>query len=534
MTKITLNNVASLQNTTTAQTTINNNSAVVQAAMENTLSRDGTSPNTMLANLDMNANRVLNLPAPGSSTEPLRVIDAANLVGGGSITVTGLPGGGTTGQVLTKNTNTTGDVGWQTKGRTKLIADTTFYVSTTGSDITGDGSIGNPWLTGQNAFLQIISTYDGGGHNVTLQLVGSPFNVPANQSFIFSNQEMVGIQQFSIVGNPASPSSFVVDGSLTTVSAVNLSPAAIGNRIVIDGIKFQNWSTNVISLQSACFVDVNNAVFQSNGTVFDVESQGTLSGRNGTWTFTGTNVQMCYVGSGGILDTNKAPIVFSGGAAFTFAVLNVDQNSFIHFYKNVTGTCTGPRVFINHGGSIVGEVAGGGSSIALSALPGSTNGTNNGGWYNNELGGNTATFASTLAAPTATITGAVTAASLAVSSQNGVGYGPGGAGTGGTVTQITSKSTGVTINKVSGLITMANSSLAAGAAVAFLVSNSSVATTDVVVLNIDSGSASPGTYNYGVNGVFPGAFNIYLQNISAGPLSEAVAFNFAVIKGVIT
>lgn len=43
--------------------------------MENTLSRDGTSPNTMGANLDMNSNRILNLPAAASGTEPLRYMD---------------------------------------------------------------------------------------------------------------------------------------------------------------------------------------------------------------------------------------------------------------------------------------------------------------------------------------------------------------------------------------------------------------------------------------------------------------------------
>jgi hypothetical protein len=42
-------------------TTYNANNALIEAALENTLSRDGTGPNQMLVNLDMNSNRVVNM-----------------------------------------------------------------------------------------------------------------------------------------------------------------------------------------------------------------------------------------------------------------------------------------------------------------------------------------------------------------------------------------------------------------------------------------------------------------------------------------
>lgn len=75
MSKITLNNVTNLLDSTTAQTTINNNSATIQTAFDNTLSRDGTSPNQMSANIDMSSNRILNLPAAVSGLEPVRLQD---------------------------------------------------------------------------------------------------------------------------------------------------------------------------------------------------------------------------------------------------------------------------------------------------------------------------------------------------------------------------------------------------------------------------------------------------------------------------
>lgn len=46
---------------TSAITTINNNFAAIETAIENTLSRDGTSPNTMSADIDMNTNDILNV-----------------------------------------------------------------------------------------------------------------------------------------------------------------------------------------------------------------------------------------------------------------------------------------------------------------------------------------------------------------------------------------------------------------------------------------------------------------------------------------
>lgn len=112
--KITLTNLVNLTNETTAVNAINTNNAVIVAAFDNTLSLDGTSPNQMNANFDMNSNHILNLPAPMTSTEPLRLTDANTLNGGGTITVSNLPTGGTTGQALTKNSSTNYDASWST------------------------------------------------------------------------------------------------------------------------------------------------------------------------------------------------------------------------------------------------------------------------------------------------------------------------------------------------------------------------------------------------------------------------------------
>ena len=75
MAKLTLSDLTNLQNESSVVSTINTNNTSIETALENTLSRDGSSPNTMSADLDMNSNNILNLPAPASDTEPVRVID---------------------------------------------------------------------------------------------------------------------------------------------------------------------------------------------------------------------------------------------------------------------------------------------------------------------------------------------------------------------------------------------------------------------------------------------------------------------------
>lgn len=71
MAKLTLSDLVNLENQTTAVAAINANNALIENALEITLSRDGTTPNIMVADLDMNSNSILNLPDPTVNTEPV-------------------------------------------------------------------------------------------------------------------------------------------------------------------------------------------------------------------------------------------------------------------------------------------------------------------------------------------------------------------------------------------------------------------------------------------------------------------------------
>ena len=115
---------------------------------------------------------------------------------------------------------------------------------------------------------------------------------------------------------------------------------------------------------------------------------------------------------------------------------------------------------------------------------------------------------------------------------NGVfGY---GTGAGGTVTQATSKSTAVTLNKPCGRITMNNAALAAGETVSFNIVNSVVKTTDLVIVNVEwNASANPIAYSVRAASyaIADGTVLVVVKNETGGSLSDAVVIKFAVIKG---
>lgn len=104
----------------------------------------------------------------------------------------------------------------------------------------------------------------------------------------------------------------------------------------------------------------------------------------------------------------------------------------------------------------------------------------------------------------------------------------------GSVTQLTDKSTAVTLNKSAGTVTMSNASLATVTSVSFTLNNSKISANDAIILSFVSGAATPGTYTIWVTALAAGSATITLRNISGGPLAEAVVFNFVIVHGNVT
>jgi hypothetical protein len=113
---------------------------------------------------------------------------------------------------------------------------------------------------------------------------------------------------------------------------------------------------------------------------------------------------------------------------------------------------------------------------------------------------------------------------LSSNATSGIGY---TSGAGSAVTQGSSRTTGVTINAVSGSITLFS---AAGTSsyTTFTVTNSAVAITDLIIINQRSGTDK---YNVFITNVAAGSFAVTFNDVS-GTTTEQPVFNFAVIKGI--
>lgn len=105
-----------------------------------------------------------------------------------------------------------------------------------------------------------------------------------------------------------------------------------------------------------------------------------------------------------------------------------------------------------------------------------------------------------------------------------------GIGAGGTVTQATSKSTTVTLNKTTGFITTASTALAAGAYTSFIFNNSTITATSQIVVQA-TGGAVGNEYQAWISYFQAGVCVICLRNNSWESRSEVVGIRFCVIEG---
>jgi len=104
-----------------------------------------------------------------------------------------------------------------------------------------------------------------------------------------------------------------------------------------------------------------------------------------------------------------------------------------------------------------------------------------------------------------------------------------GTGSGSTVTQLTDKTTAVTLNKPTGRITMVNSALGANTTVKFVLNNSLIGAADNLVVSLYP--TFPNESYQVWSGCSAGFAYICVRNITAGSLSDALILNFAILKG---
>lgn len=230
MTKITLNNVADLTNFTTSETTINNNSSTIQTAMDNTLSRDGTAPNQMGANLDMNSNRILNLPVATNTTEPVTLGTFNSLI----TSVGNMPAGGTVGQSLTKVSSTDFAASWASDPQLSAAVGSNILTITLTNNAGTTPSVANPVIIGfSNPSLPVgLSVYRAITSALSIStIVGASLGTVNTVPFriwvvAFDNAGTVVLGLYQTVAGGIAPTSIAAMNEANLVSSTQMNAGA--------------------------------------------------------------------------------------------------------------------------------------------------------------------------------------------------------------------------------------------------------------------------------------------------------------------
>lgn len=176
MTKINLLPISNLQDDQSAVATINSNMVLIAEVIETLLSRDGTSPNQIETDLDMNNKRLFNLPSATTSNEPVIKKDLEDITIAAQ-TGTILPGS------ITEDKFSTGSVS------TRSLADN----SVTSSKLSDNSITSSKIIDGE------VKTVDIADKNVTLA-------------------KLVNITNNTVLGN--------ISGSTASPSAISLTALA--------------------------------------------------------------------------------------------------------------------------------------------------------------------------------------------------------------------------------------------------------------------------------------------------------------------
>lgn len=327
---------------------------------------------------------------------------------------------------------------------------------------------------------------------------GAFFKAPvASTNVTMTNKSALGADSISIGGAAQSTFALAVTGSVSMSSSATVAGLITANQ-------------NKTSLSTAGALGF---LLVSPGTnFFGMAQNGNNTG------FLGYSATQSGAGTAVIQWTDNGPInLIANTAIVQYGAADVASPvaQTIKFQSVVAGNANTAGAPTTIQGSL-SNGSGGGDILVKTTLSVAASGTQN-----------SAATALTLKGGTQNVIAA--AALTSASASGGVGY---STGAGGTVTQATSKSTGVTLNTTTGQITMNNANLAGQTEVSFTLTNSAIAATDVVLVTIASG-ATANSYVVGVAATAAGSCVIQVGNVTlATTLGEAVVLNFAVIKGV--
>ena len=246
-------------------------------------------------------------------------------------------------QCLVDNNTTNPDTGganWRLinfSARQSLTANTTYYVSTSGSDTTGNGSSGSPWATRLFAATWIQANIDLAGFNVIISVANGSYSDQLVVSGPFVGATGATSVTFSgstsaIIATPGGTAFSNSDGSAYSISGFSISATGAGgyalsaganSKIIFSGTSFGACGTAHMLAQNAGFISAT-----------------------GNYTIAGNSPIHLNATVNGNIQVSAHTITLSGSPAFSTAFAAASGNANIicsaNTYSGAAGATTAP------------------------------------------------------------------------------------------------------------------------------------------------------------------------------------------------
>jgi hypothetical protein len=307
MAKLTLTDITNLTNQTTAIAQINANGALIEAAMENTLSRDGSTPNTMTASLDMNSKSVLNVAT----------LDATDITLDGISILASLPTVTPRGAWVTATGYIVGDL--VSSGGVTYICNTTH---TSGVFATDDGSGYWSVFASLPATVKTPERFNGDGATTVFVLSTAPTSEDYISVYIDGVYQNHGVGQYSLSGATitftAAPP--IGTGNIEVVFTVGTTTVSVGDVVPSAGIQMTWESLTTDTDQGPGKVWANNSTLSSATVLYFDDVDNKANSVNALIDTlddpTASNSALIYIQESG---TGGAGVVFQVNGAVTSA-----------------------------------------------------------------------------------------------------------------------------------------------------------------------------------------------------------------------
>jgi hypothetical protein len=255
--------------------------------------------------------------------------------------------------------------------RTRLQANATFYVGTTGNDA-NDGSAGAPWKTLTKAASYVQTQLDLNGYSVTINVADGTYTAPFSLAGYVPGQTNSG--QISLIGNVANPSACIVNvaNNACFIASNGAAFSVRGFRVLasssISGSGVYASTGGIIGYQSMRFGACAVA-----HVLAEIAGYCTASGPN---SIDGSAPSHLFARDAGVIAISSTATTLTGTPGFSAAFVQAESGVVSAPGATFSGSATGPRSYANANGVI--KTGGGGATFFPGSIAG---GVNAGGQY---------------------------------------------------------------------------------------------------------------------------------------------------------